>query len=272
MPELPEVETVRRGIEPHVLGQRIAAVTVRDRRLRWPIPPGLEAWLTGQRIDSASRRGKYLLLQMDTGDRLIVHLGMSGRLFALERDVPLKKHDHVDIVLDSGAILRFNDPRRFGAVLPWQAAEATHPLIANLGPEPLDAAFSDDHLYARSRGRRQSLKTFIMDGRTVVGVGNIYASEALFRAGLRPGTAAGRLTRPQAERLTAAIRATIADAIRQGGTTLRDFAGADGNPGYFQQDLYVYGRAGKPCRVCGEEIRARVIGQRSSFYCVQCQR
>lgn len=272
MPELPEVETVRRGIAPHAIGQRIRSVTVRERRLRWPIPAGLEAMLVGRRIAAADRRGKYLVLALDNGDRLIVHLGMSGRLSVLTAETALKKHDHVDIVLASGLILRFHDPRRFGAMLPWPATQAQHPLLAGMGPEPLDADFDAGHLHGRSRGRRQALKPFIMDGHIVVGVGNIYASEALFRARLRPGMAAGRLSRPQAERLVAAIRATIAEAIEQGGTTLRDFAGADGNPGYFRQELSVYGRAGQPCRVCGEPIRARLIGQRSSFYCVRCQR
>lgn len=272
MPELPEVETVRRGIAPHVAGQRIADVRVRERRLRHPVPEGLDAALRGRRITEAGRRGKYLLLVLDNGDRLIVHLGMSGRLHLLTRAVPARKHDHVDIVLENGAILRFHDPRRFGALLLWDAASRSHPLLARMGPEPADPAFDGEYLYRRSRGRRCALKSFVMDGHIVVGVGNIYASESLFRAGLRPGMAAGRLTRPQADRLAEAIRATIADAVAQGGTTLRDFAGADGRPGYFQQDLYVYGRAGQPCRVCGAPIRQRRIGQRSSYYCPACQR
>ena len=197
---------------------------------------------------------------------------MSGRLLVLSAETPPKKHDHVDILLDQSVLLRFNDARRFGAMLPWPAAQPSHPLLAGMGPEPGQPDFSDDYLYRRSRGRRQALKTFIMDGRIVVGVGNIYASEALFRAGLRPGTAAGRLTKPQAARLAQAIRDTIAEAIEQGGTTLRDFAGADGRSGYFQQALQVYGRAGRACRACGSVIRKRTIGQRSSFYCPNCQR
>jgi formamidopyrimidine-DNA glycosylase len=272
MPELPEVETVRRGIEPHVLGHTIVKVTVRDTRLRWPVPPDLAATLTGKKITGTARRGKYLLLQLAGGDRLIIHLGMSGRLFVLKPGHPLKKHDHVDIELSGGVLLRFHDPRRFGAVLPWPASEATHPLIEGMGPEPFSDDFNGDYLFELSRGRSAAVKNFIMDGHVVVGAGNIYAAESLFRAGIRPTKAAGKITRAQYQLLAQKIRDVLSAAIEQGGTTLRDFAGADGAPGYFQQKLFVYGREGEPCLVCKTPIKCIVIGQRSSFYCSRCQR
>lgn len=272
MPELPEVETVRRGVEPYVLGRLIGQVTVRDARLRWPVPQDLPKRLKGRRVESTSRRGKYLLLHLDNGDRLIVHLGMSGRLLVLQPGHPLRKHDHVDIELEGGVLLRYHDPRRFGAVLPWPAAEATHELLAGMGPEPFSEEFTGDYLFKLSRGRSAPLKNFVMDGSVVVGAGNIYAAEALFRAGLRPGRAAGRVTRAQYQLLAEKIREVLAAAIEQGGTTLRDFAGADGESGYFQQKLYVYGREGEPCLVCKTVIRRLVIGQRSSCYCPECQK
>lgn len=270
MPELPEVETIRRGIEPHVVGRRIERVIVRDRRLRWPVPPELEARLSGRTLLSADRRGKYLLL--DAGDdRLILHMGMSGRLFVLPPDTPLRKHDHLDLLLSGEVLLRFHDPRRFGAALLWPKREPGHPLLDSMGPEPFDETFGGDYLFRRSRGRRAPVKNFLMDGRIVVGLGNIYAAEALFRAGIRPLRAAGRVTRREYERLAECSRQTLADAIRAGGTTLRDFFGADGHPGYFAQDLYVYGRAGQACRRCGSDIRLDVVGQRSSCWCPRCQ-
>lgn len=272
MPELPEVETIRRGIEPHVIGRRVSGVVVRDRRLRWPVPADLEVRLLGRRIESATRRAKYLVLNLDNGDRLLVHMGMSGRLWVLNPDQPVIKHDHVDLLLDSGELLRFHDPRRFGAVLLWPATEAEHELLAHLGPEPFDPAFNGEYLYALSRGRRGAVKNFVMDGQVVVGAGNIYAAEALFRAKVRPGRAAGRVTRAEYADIAARIREVLAEAIVQGGTTLRDFAGANGEAGYFQQDLYVYGREGDPCRSCTTPIRRKVIGQRSSFFCPHCQR
>jgi len=271
MPELPEVETVRRGITPYVLGRQITAVTVREPRLRWPVATDLPARLCGRRIEATDRRGKYLLLQLDGGDRLIIHLGMSGRLRVLKAGEALRKHDHVDLLLDDGTLLRFHDPRRFGAVLLWPAAEASHVLLAGMGPEPFSDEFSGDYLYTLSRGRSAAVKNFVMDGRVVVGAGNIYAAEALFRAGLRPGRAAGRITRAQYVLLAAKVREVLAEAIEQGGTTLRDFAGAHGESGYFQQKLYVYGREGEPCLVCGTPIKRLVIGQRASCYCPQCQ-
>lgn len=272
MPELPEVETVRRGIEPHVLGRRIARAVVREPRLRWPVDPQLAQQLAGRRIESAGRRAKYLLLGLDSGDRLLIHLGMSGRLWVLGPQQPLVRHDHLDLELDSGQILRFHDPRRFGAVLLWPQAQTDHALLAHLGPEPFDPAFSGEYLFKLSRGRSAAVKNFVMDGRVVVGAGNIYAAEALYRARIRPGRAAGHVTRVEYQALAARIREVLHEAIVQGGTTLRDFAGANGEAGYFQQDLFVYGREGLPCRTCGTPIRRVLIGQRSSFYCPGCQR
>ena len=270
MPELPEVETVRRGVEPQVVGRRIAAVRVHDRRLRWPVPEGFEDFLIGKRIEAVTRRGKYLIFDLG-GDRIIVHLGMSGRLNLLRGNPVLRKHDHVDIELSGGLRLRFHDPRRFGAVLPWPAEEAGHALLDELGPEPLSAEFTGDHLFHRSRGRSAPLKNFIMDGQVVVGAGNIYAAESLFRAGLRPTRAAGRVTRAEYTRLAQAIRAVLSEAISQGGTTLRDFVGASGEAGYFQQQLFVYGREGAACRVCNSTIKNIRLGHRASCYCPGCQ-
>ena len=272
MPELPEVETIRRGIEPHVLGRRLQRVVVRDRRLRWPVPADLAARVEGRRVERADRRAKYLVLHLDSGDRLLIHLGMSGRIWVLDPHEPLVKHDHLDFELDSGRLLRFHDPRRFGAVLVWGADEPDHELLRGLGPEPFDPVFSGDYLFERSRGRSAAVKNFVMDGRIVVGAGNIYAAEALFRAGIRPGRAAGRVSRTEYATLAARIREVLDEAIVQGGTTLRDFAGANGESGYFQQDLYVYGREGQACRNCNRPIRRKVIGQRSSFFCAHCQR
>ena len=279
MPELPEVETVRRGVEPHVVGRTITAVHVREARLRWPVPAHFAAFARGQRIARLSRRGKYLLFHLGSdaaaagdGDRIIVHLGMSGRLYVLDRETPLQKHDHLDIDLSDGTRLRYNDARRFGAVLPWPANEPGHVLIDALGPEPFSDEFSGEYLFRRSRGRRAPLKTFVMDGHVVVGAGNIYAAEALFRAGLKPTRPAGRVTRAEYERLAQTIRAVLDDAIVQGGTTLRDFAGARGEAGYFQQDLKVYGREGQPCRVCGTLIKGIRLGNRASCWCPHCQR
>ena len=272
MPELPEVETVRRGIEPHVLGRRIKGATVRDGRLRWPVAKDFATRLTGQKIERTSRRGKYLLLHLASGDRLIVHLGMSGRLFVLKPGHPLRKHDHVDIELAGSVLLRFQDPRRFGAMLIWDAGSVSHPLIDHMGPEPFSEEFNGDYLFDLSRGRRAAVKNFVMDGRVVVGAGNIYAAESLFRAGLKPAKAAGKVTRAQYQVLAAHIREVLEEAVVQGGTTLRDFAGAHGESGYFQQKLYVYGREGEPCLKCKTPIRRVVLGQRSSFYCPACQK
>ncbi|MFA5938438.1 MAG: bifunctional DNA-formamidopyrimidine glycosylase/DNA-(apurinic or apyrimidinic site) lyase [Sinimarinibacterium sp.] len=272
MPELPEVETVRRGLDPYLTGQVVRAVHVREPRLRWPIPKDLPTRVEGRRVERLERRGKYLIVHLDSGDRVLLHLGMSGRILVLDRDTPLRKHDHVDWALDSGRIIRFHDPRRFGAMLLWPRGENLHALLADMGPEPFAPEFDGAYLYARSRGRSAPVKAFVMDGRIVVGAGNIYAAEALFRAGVRPGRAAGRLSRADCQRLAGAIREVLEEAVKLGGTTLRDFAGAHGESGYFQQELFVYGRDGAPCRRCGTAIRRVVIGQRASFYCPRCQK
>ncbi|WP_420994583.1 bifunctional DNA-formamidopyrimidine glycosylase/DNA-(apurinic or apyrimidinic site) lyase [Cupriavidus sp. 30B13] len=305
MPELPEVEVTRRGLLPHVVGRRIAGVVVRHRGLRWPVESGLEAQLAGRLVARIERRGKYLLLECvrDTaegipaqdaaapppgGERgwLLIHLGMTGTLRVLPQAPPPGAHDHLDLVLAGPAaphghdaeapiVLRFRDPRRFGAVLWSPLAEAelnTHPLLRGLGIEPFDERFDGAWLHRHGRGRSAAIKTVLLAGDIVVGVGNIYASESLFAAGIRPTTPAGRLSLARCERLAAAVRDTLARAIERGGSTLRDFVGSDGSSGYFQLDCAVYDRAGHPCRVCGTPIRQIVQGQRSTFYCPTCQR
>ncbi len=269
MPELPEVETTLRGISPVLLGRIISEVRVRNASLRWPVTDAVQQ-ACGQLVSSVRRRAKYLLITLDTGG-LMIHLGMSGSLRICDGDDQPRKHDHVDIVLDSGHCLRFNDPRRFGLLCWWKAPVDQHPLLRHLGPEPLQDSFSGAYLYQKSRGRRVAVKNFIMDGKIVVGVGNIYASESLFMAGIHPGRAAGRISAARYDALVAAIRDVLERAIAQGGTTLRDFAGTDGKPGYFAQDLLVYDRESAPCFQCGTGIRKKVIGQRSSFYCPKCQ-
>lgn len=270
MPELPEVETTRRGITPHVVGKRVARVVVRDARLRWPVPAQLGRALPGQAIRSVERRAKYLLLGTDAGT-VIVHLGMSGSLrLTLATETP-GKFDHVDLVLNDGWCLRLRDPRRFGAVL-WTAADpAGHKLLAQLGPEPLGAEFDDAYLFRRSRGRTRAVRDFLLDGGIVAGIGNIYANEALHAAGIRPSRPAGRLSRADAKRLVRTVRSTLKRAIRAGGTTLRDFRGGDDQPGYFQLALKVYGQTGRPCPTCGTAVKIRRQGQRSAFYCHRCQ-
>ncbi len=270
MPELPEVETTRAGLAPHLDGRRITGVTLRRPDLRWPIPPEVAAHLPGQRIEGIRRRAKYLLLDTGAGSALL-HLGMSGSLRVLAPDVPVRPHDHVDLTLDSGRVLRFNDPRRFGCLL-WQPRGTVHPLLAALGPEPLDPAFDGDYLFAFSRGRRAPVKAFLMDQRTVVGVGNIYAAEALFAAGISPLREAGRISRERYLRLADEIRAILAYAIRRGGTTLRDFISPDGAPGYFEQELAAYGRGGQPCPRCAAPLRQASIAQRTTVWCARCQR
>ena len=270
MPELPEVETTRRGIAPHLVGQRVSRVVVRDRRLRWPIPDDLDVRLSGQRIEAVERRAKYLLIQAEVGT-LIAHLGMSGSLRLVPAELPPAKHEHVDIVLESGMALRYTDPRRFGALL-WSEAPLSHVLLASLGPEPLDEAFDGERLYQLSRGRSMAVKPFIMDNAVVVGVGNIYASEALFAAGIDPRRAAGAISRARYLKLAEEIKRILAYAIERGGTTLRDFVGGDGKPGYFQQELFVYGRGGDFCKSCGSTLREVRLGQRASVYCGRCQR
>ncbi|HEY9032857.1 MAG TPA: bifunctional DNA-formamidopyrimidine glycosylase/DNA-(apurinic or apyrimidinic site) lyase [Pseudomonadales bacterium] len=270
MPELPEVETSRRGIEPHILHQQVTAVQLRQKQLRWPIPTKIKSLLPGQRINSVERRAKYLLLGTELGT-LIIHLGMSGSLRILDENTPHQKHDHVDIVFGNHKILRLRDPRRFGAVLWTSRPVERHKLIKELGPEPLSDAFNGDYLQQLARGRKVSIKSFIMNSHVVVGVGNIYASEALFLAGINPKRSASRISLARYRLLAECIRDVLARAIEQGGTTLRDFTGEDGKPGYFQQTLNVYGRAGMPCRQCRLPIKQIRQQQRSSFYCAHCQ-
>ncbi|AVK07924.1 MULTISPECIES: bifunctional DNA-formamidopyrimidine glycosylase/DNA-(apurinic or apyrimidinic site) lyase [Pseudomonas aeruginosa group] len=270
MPELPEVETTRRGIAPYLEGQRVERVVVRERRLRWPIPEDLDVRLSGQRIVSVERRAKYLLLGAEAGT-LISHLGMSGSLRLVESGTPASRHEHVDIELASGMSLRYTDPRRFGAML-WSLAPLEHELLRNLGPEPLTDAFAGQRLFELSRGRSMAVKPFIMDNAVVVGVGNIYASEALFAAGIDPRKPAGSISKARYLRLAEEIKRILAIAIERGGTTLRDFVGGDGQPGYFQQELFVYGRGGEFCKVCGSTLREIRLGQRASVYCPRCQR
>lgn len=296
MPELPEVETTRRGIAPYLEGREIREVIVRNRRLRLPVPEGLEHALVGMRIGALERRAKYLILPVapdgsaPAGDEtvaaaagaeeglegaprraLLWHLGMSGSLRIARLGEPPKKHDHVDLVMEKGAILRYHDPRRFG-FLDWLEGDmARDRRLARLGPEPLSSAFDDERLFACSRKRRIAVKPFLMDNAVVVGVGNIYAAEALFLAGIDPRRAAGQISRERYVRLTAAIREVLAAAITQGGTTLRDFVSGTGEPGYFAQRLNVYGRDGEPCRRCGRELRLVTLGQRASVFCATCQ-
>jgi len=271
MPELPEVETTRRGLEPLLSGQTIRSLEVRQPRLRWPVPPELPARLAGARVRRLSRRAKYLLLETDQSGALL-HLGMSGSLRYCAADTPLRRHDHLILQLENGFQVRLHDPRRFGCCLALPPDGAPHPLLVGLGPEPLGPDFDGDWLFRRSRGRRGPVKAFIMDQAIVVGVGNIYATEALFLAGIRPGRAAGRVTRAEYRRLAEHIRAVLEAAIEQGGTTLRDFRREDGSHGYFAQTLRVYGRAGLPCPACGNPLRTRRIGQRASSYCPACQK
>lgn len=269
MPELPEVETTRRGILPHVKGRRVEQVTVRQPSLRWPVSDEIYH-LAGQTLDDVTRRGKYLLLRFSRGVAL-VHLGMSGSLRVLTSPQPPRLHDHVDVAFAGGITLRYHDPRRFGAWLWCNGPVELHPLLVSLGPEPLEAGFSGEYLFAASRGRKAPVKTFLMDSHVVVGVGNIYANEALFMAGILPSRAAGRVSLERYQRLAEAVREVLAFSITQGGTTLRDFVGGDGKPGYFQQTLRVYGRAGEPCRVCGESLREARLGQRATVFCKFCQ-
>jgi formamidopyrimidine-DNA glycosylase len=271
LPELPEVETTRRGLAPHVNRRRIAALRIYEPRLRWPVPPDLPRKVAQQRIVRLKRRAKYLLFGLESGT-LLLHLGMSGNLRAVAAATPRVAHDHFDLVLDSGLALRFNDPRRFGSLLYATGDPRSHPRLAHLGPEPLSAAFDAHYLFRVTRGRRVAIKQLLMNSRLVVGVGNIYASEALFRARIRPQRSASSLSRADAARLVRGVRAVLRQAIRAGGTTLRDYLGADGAPGYFRQRLYVYERAGRPCRRCRTPVRALTQGQRSTYYCPSCQK
>lgn len=270
MPELPEVETVRRGLAPHLVGRSLTGAQVRQPRLRWPVPDDLDRRLRGRRILAVERRGKYLLIALDR-DHLILHLGMSGSLRVVSARQPPGPHDHIDILLDNDRVLRLRDPRRFGALL-LSADPASHPLLRDLGIEPLSAEFDGDWLHAATRGRAAPIKNLIMDAHVLVGVGNIYANESLFRAGIHPLLAAGKLSRPRCARLATAIQETLAAAIRAGGSTLRDFVDSDGQAGYFQQDYYVYGRIGAACRQCGGLVRGVRLGGRATAFCPNCQR
>ena len=270
MPELPEVETTRRGIEPHTVARRIVTLQLHEPRLRWRVADELPALVAGQRILHAKRRAKYLLLELEKGT-LLLHLGMSGSLRVLPADTERLTHDHFDLVLDSGSTLRFNDPRRFGS-LHYTREPDKHPLLAKLAPEPLAPAFNTEYLWGVTRGRRVAIKQLLMNSQLVVGVGNIYASEALFKAKIRPRRPARTLTRPEAARLVRAVKSVLTMAIRVGGTTLRDYVGADGQPGYFKQKLYVYERHSQPCRTCRTPIRQLTQGQRSTYYCPTCQK
>ncbi len=269
MPELPEVETTRRGIEPYLKNRRITAIEVREPRLRWPVPEAVQQ-ACGQKVKSVERRAKYLLIRLRSGS-LMLHLGMSGSLRVVPSGLEPGLHDHIDLGIDNGKSIRFNDPRRFGSFLWVEGGGENHPLLKNLGPEPLSGEFTGDYLWLCSRRRKLAVKSFIMNGHVVVGVGNIYASEALFRAGIHPLRAAGRISKHRYDWLASSICDVLEEAIRQGGTTLKDFSSSDGQPGYFGQQLAVYGREGLSCIQCDSPIRQKRIGQRASYYCVTCQ-
>jgi len=271
MPELPEVETTRRGISEPLLHAMVQKVTVRQPKLRWPIPPKLAKSLQGQIIENIDRRGKYLLMQTANGTMLI-HLGMSGRLRILPHGLKPQKHDHVDFYFNNNLCLRYTDPRRFGAILWTNENPLQHPLLINLGPEPLSRQFSSEYLFQKSRGRKVTIKQFLMDSKIVVGVGNIYATESLFYAGISPLRAAGQISHARYDKLTKCVKQVLRKAIKAGGTTLRDFYSSDGKPGYFKQQLAVYGREHQPCPQCGKVLRKKIIAQRSSVYCRLCQR
>ena len=272
MPELPEVETTRRGIEPHVSGVQMTELIIRRYDLRQPVSENITS-LEGCSITSVTRRSKYLLLAIDDGSTILIHLGMSGSLRVIDPADDWKKHDHVGITLGNGKQLRFHDPRRFGLVLRLTEANPhSHSLLKDLGPEPLENEFTVEHLKAACGKRSAAIKLVIMDAKVVVGVGNIYASEALFRAGIRPATAANKLSKPRLEKLVNAIREVLSASILEGGTTLRDFLNSDGQPGYFKQRLFVYDRKSEPCRVCGGEIHHAVLGQRATYWCSLCQK
>jgi len=271
MPELPEVETTRVGISPHIQGQTVTSVIIRNGKLRWPIPTSIKKALPAQKLLSVSRRGKYLLLEFKTG-HLLMHLGMSGSLQVVDQKTEPRKHDHFDLIFNNGKCLRLHDPRRFGSVLWTSESPFEHKLLKDLGPEPLDREFNARYLWQAARKRKVSIKQFIMDSHHVVGVGNIYASESLFRAGIHPRRAAGKVSLENYTLLVRSIKTVIKAAIKQGGTTLRDFTGGDGKPGYFKQKLNVYGRKGEPCLKCAKPISHCVMGQRATYYCTACQK
>ncbi len=271
MPELPEVETSRRGIVPHLHNKTITGITIRQHKLRWPIPRNLPKLAQGQKIRGVCRRAKYIYLKLDNGS-IIIHLGMSGSLRICTSKTAPEKHDHIDIAVSNKKILRLRDPRKFGCVL-WTADDIDqHKLIKSLGPEPLDDAFTAEYLHSKAKKRSCSIKSFIMNSHIVVGVGNIYASESLFKAGINPKLKAGNISLFRLEKLVAAIKLTLRESIEQGGTTLKDFTSEDGQPGYFAQKLQVYGRAGEPCLLCGQPIKQITQQARSTYYCPKCQR
>lgn len=271
MPELPEVETTKRGISPHILGQQITHANIYFPVLRWPINADLPKLLKNKVIQTVQRRGKYLILGFEHGN-LLLHLGMSGSLRIVDPQQERKKHDHFEIVFLNGKALRLHDPRRFGAVIWCESDWREHDLIKSLGPEPLSSEFTTDYLFQRSRKKTVAVKNFIMNSHVVVGVGNIYASEALFIAGINPKRSAGKISKARYEKLTEAIKQVLSSAIRQGGTTLRDFLNAEGSPGYFALHLNVYGRENEPCYNCQSPIKHCIIGQRATYYCPRCQR
>jgi len=271
MPELPEVETSRRGIEPYLANKTITGITIRQHKLRWPIPKNLPALATGKKIQAVCRRAKYIYLKLDNGS-IIIHLGMSGSLRICTDRTPPEKHDHIDIRVSNNRILRLRDPRKFGCVLWTSAPVNQHRLIKSLGPEPLDDAFTAEVLHSKARKRSSSIKSFIMNSHIVVGVGNIYASESLFKAGINPKRKAGNVSLARLEKLVDAIKLTLRESIEQGGTTLRDFTSEDGKPGYFAQKLLVYGKAGENCSVCGQPIKQITQQARSTYYCSHCQK
>jgi formamidopyrimidine-DNA glycosylase len=271
MPELPEVETTRRGISALIVGKAVKFLHIRQANLRWPIPKSLLRILPGLVVQAVSRRGKYLLLETPEG-KVLIHLGMSGSLRVVPEGFPLARHDHVDIVFDANTILRFTDPRRFGSILWMPKKGESHPLLENLGPEPLSTDFNGAHLKAQARNRKLAVKSFIMDSTVVVGVGNIYANEALFAAGIHPLKQAGKISASRYDELAQQIKQVLQKAITQGGTTLRNFTGGDGKPGYFKQALRVYGRGGRPCLVCEGILKEVRTGQRSTVFCALCQR
>lgn len=271
MPELPEVETSRRGIEPHLLNKTINTVTIRQHQLRWPIPRDLPSLAQGNKIRQVCRRAKYIYLKLDSGN-IIIHLGMSGSLRICTSKTPAEKHDHIDICMSNGKILRLRDPRKFGCVL-WEPKDINeHKLIKPLGPEPLENTFDTEYLYTKANNRKCSIKALIMNSHIVVGVGNIYASEALFRAGINPKREAGKISQARINKLVDTIKQTLDAAINEGGTTLRDFTGISGQPGYFAQKLLVYGREGEKCTACNKSIKQFTQHARSTFYCPNCQR
>ncbi len=268
MPELPEVETTLRGIEPYISGHRVVQLRVKQSALRWPVTDGLDSIVSGQLVHAITRRAKYLILHLDQGS-ILIHLGMSGSLRITDGSQVWRKHDHIQMQMSSGFALRYHDPRRFGCWL-WSTHE--HSQLSKLGPEPLSDEFDGDLLYRLSRNRKTAVKPFIMNSATVVGVGNIYAAESLFRSGIRPDRIASKISIKCYQLLAKNIKSILSDAINQGGTTLRDFVNSDGEPGYFQQSLDVYGRGGQPCKVCNRNLKEIRLGQRSSVFCINCQR